>query len=447
MWSRISRAWVPVGRRRGKVSETTDSRSSAPGTCARPARVALSRGFLMISPFRFVLITSLSAGLLAQVAWAKSFRVTVAAAPVDRAAQVIEFPLPADANGLSALKGTSGAILPVQVDGGGMARAIVPTQKAGEALVFTLVEGQASLPAGVEVKREPSQLSITVGGAPAFAYQMDKEALPRPDIRPEYKRAGYLHPVYSPSGKIVTDDYRPRREHHHGIWSPWTKTSFQGRAPDFWNTHDKTGTVEFVGLDWTWSGPVHGGFVARHRMMDLSAPTPVAALQETWEVTAYNVAEARVFDVLLTQVCATNDPLILPEYHYGGMGLRGSSEWLGRDKPAILTSEGVTDRVKAHTNKMRWLHIGGTVGGTLTGIAMLGHPDNFRAPQPVRVAEGEPFFCFAPSQGGDWKIEPGKPYVARYRYVVADGAPDQARLEAFWNGYARPAAVAVEALP
>ncbi|MES1261539.1 MAG: DUF6807 family protein, partial [Acidobacteriota bacterium] len=64
-----------------------------------------------------------------------------------------------------------------------------------------------------------------------------------------------------------------------------------------------------------------------------------------------------------------------------------------------------------------------------------------------RVAEGEPFFCFAPSQGGDWKIEPGKPYVARYRYVVADGAPDQARLEAFWNGYASAASVRVEALP
>lgn len=384
---------------------------------------------------------------LCPLAAAKTFRVTVAAAEADRAGQLIEFKFPAEAKGLGFLQGATGDPLPLQVDGNGIARAVVPAQKAGESLTFTLLAGDASATSGVEVKQEPGRLQVSVGGAPAFAYQMDKDALPRPDIAAHYKRAGYLHPVYSPSGKIVTDDFRPRREHHHGIWSPWVSTSFQGRKPDFWNTHLNTGTVEFVGVDWTWSGPVHGGFVARHRMMDLSAPTPVAALHEVWEVTAYNVPGARVFDVLLTQVCATNDPLFLPEYHYGGMGLRGSGEWLGRDKPAILTSDGVTDRVKAHTNKMRWLHIGGPVGGTLTGIAMLGHPGNFRAPQPMRVADGEPFFCFTPSQGGDWKIEPGKPYVARYRYVVADGAPDRAKLDAFWNGYALPASVTVEELP
>lgn len=378
---------------------------------------------------------------------AKNFRVTVAAADVDRAAQVVTFTIPEEAKAMGSVVGAGGATLPLQVDADGTARFVIPEQKAGAALTFTLAEGKPAPAAGVQVKQDSGKLEIAVGGAPAIAYQMDKEALPRPDIAAHYKRAGYIHPVYSPSGKIVTDDYRPRREHHHGIWSPWTKTSFQGRTPDFWNTHQSAATVEFAGLDWTWSGPVHGGFVARQKMVDSTGPAPVTALNETWEVTVYNVPNARVFDILLTQVCATNSPLYLPEYHYGGMGLRGSSEWLGRDKPAILTSDGVTDRVKAHTNKMRWLHIGGTVQGTMTGIAMMGHPDNFRAPQPVRVADGEPFFCFAPSQGGDWKIEPGKPYVARYRYVVADGSPDRGKLDAFWNAYAKPADIKVEAVP
>jgi hypothetical protein len=247
---------------------------------------------------------------------------------------------------------------------------------------------------------------------------------------------------------LVTGDFHPRREHHHGIWSPWTKTSFQGRTPDFWNTHQNAATVEFVGLDWTWSGPVHGGFTARHVAVDRTAPTPVPALNESWQVTVYDAgADVRMFEVLLTQTCATNDTLYLPEYHYGGMGLRGNSAWMGRDLPKILTSEGETDRVKAHTNKVRWLHIGGPVDGAATGIAMMGHPDNFRAPQPLRVAEAEPFFCFAPSQGGDWKIEPGKPYVARYRYVVIDGAPDRARLDAYWNGYSIPPVVDLNVAP
>jgi hypothetical protein len=413
---------------------------------SQPATSGWDVRFPMSYHPRLVATAFVFAGFLANAASAKTFRVTVAAASSDRAAQVISFPLPGEAKGLGFLRDAKGAILPIQVDGDGIARAVIPAQSAGEALSFTLTEGK-EIVSGVDVSNETKQLVVRVGGAPAFAYQMDKDSVPRPDIKPEYKRAGYLHPVYSPAGKVVTGDYHPGREHHHGIWSPWTKTSFQGRTPDFWNMHQKKGAVEFVGLDWTWSGPVHGGFVARHRMIDTTPPKPVTALHETWEVTAYNVPEARVFDVLLTQVCATNDPLILPEFHYGGMGLRGSSEWLGREKPAILTADGITDRAKAHTNKVRWLHIGGTVEGTLTGIAMMGHPENFRAPQPIRVGEGEPFFCFAPSQGGDWKIEPGKPYVARYRYVVADGAPDRARLDAFWNGYALPAAVMVEELP
>src|SRR5690606_2716899 len=32
--------------------------------------------------------------------------------------------------------------------------------------------------------------------------------------------------------------------------------------------------------------------------------------------------------------------------------------------------------------------------------------------------------CYAPQQAGAMSIEPGKPYVARYRIVVADGGPD-----------------------
>jgi hypothetical protein len=402
--------------------------------------------FLMVFPLRISVVCGIWLSGFGALLQGKDYRLTVAPAAVDRAAQVVTFSLPADAPRPAALRGAAGNV-PLQVGADGQAAFVVVAQKAGEAAVFTLVSGGAAGAPAVETKTAAGRLHLTVGGKPVFDYQMDKEALPRPEIAAHYKRAGYLHPVYSPGGKIVTDDYRPRREHHHGIWSPWTKTSFQGRAPDFWNTHDKTGTVEFVGLDWTWSGPVHGGFVARHKMVDLSAPAPVAALHELWQVTAYNVPDAHVFDILLTQICATNDPLFLPEYHYGGMGLRGSAEWLGRDKPAILTSDGVTDRVKAHTNKMRWLHIGGPVEGALTGIAMMGHPENFRAPQPVRVAEAEPFFCFAPSQGGDWKIEPGKPYVARYRYVVADGPPDKARLDAFWNGFAVPAVVTLQALP
>jgi hypothetical protein len=67
-----------------------------------------------------------------------------------------------------------------------------------------------------------------------------------------------------------------------------------------------------------------------------------------------------------------------------------------------------------------------------------GHSQNFRAPQPVRLHPGKPYFCFAPMILGDFAIEPGKPYVSRYRYYLHTGEPDQAVNERIWNDYADP---------
>ncbi|PYJ93742.1 MAG: hypothetical protein DME23_25805 [Verrucomicrobia bacterium] len=148
-----------------------------------------------------------------------------------------------------------------------------------------------------------------------------------------FKRGGYLHPVLTPSGKLITDDYPPNHLHHHGIWFPWTKTEFEGRQPDFWNMGEGKGTVEFVALHLTWNGPVHGGFQTRHRFVDLTAPEPRVALNETWQVTLYNVGRGAarywMFDLVSTQECATASPLILPKYYYGGLGVRGNWAWNG----------------------------------------------------------------------------------------------------------------------
>ena len=112
----------------------------------------------------------------------------------------------------------------------------------------------------------------------------------------------------------------------------------------------------------------------------------------------------------------------------------------------FLTSDGGTDRSKGDNNETRgnWAHIGGRVDGGLTGIAILGHPGNALAPQPMRIHPDEPFFCFAPQQAGGLEIAPGKPLTLRYRFVVADGAPDKKELDRLWNDYAHPPKVTVK---
>lgn len=386
---------------------------------------------------------------------ARDYRVTVASAAEDRAAQVITFRLPADSPRPAVLRGAGGIVLPVQAHGNGEATFVLPMQKAGEPAVLVLGAGPSGTAvSGVEIRKTDGRLEVRVESRTALVYQMDREALPRQDIKPEYKRAGYIHPVFSPSGRLVTDDYPSNHVHHHGIWTPWTKTKFQGRSPDFWNMGAKTGAQDFVALDRTWDGPVHGGFEARLRQVDLSAPAPVVALDERWRVTTYRVVTAggaapvHVFDLETTQTCATSDPLVLPQYHYGGFGIRGADAWNGPGDAAIfLTSEGVSDRVAGNNTRGRWCFLGGRQDGAVAGTAVLGHPGNFRAPQTLRLHPNMPYFSYVPQAQGEFAIEPGRPYVARFRFVVADGAPDRARFEAFWQGYANPAGVTLVPQP
>jgi hypothetical protein len=396
------------------------------------------------------LLAALAALATASLA-AAAPQLTLASAPFDRAGQVIRFTSPPGLPQPTAATDGDGRRWPVQIDPDGQACLVVPWQAAGRTLVLTLESAPvADRGAAIESGTVGGGLAFTNEGKPVLSYHLDPSALPRPGIPPEYHRAGYIHPIYSPSGALISDDYPPDHIHHHGIWSPWTKTEFQGRTPDFWNMGKKTGTVERVALNRTWSGWVHGGFEARHRMVDLSAPTPVTALNETWDVVIYRVAGAakpvHLFELTIRQTCATNDPLILPEYHYGGTAFRGRAEWLGATASQFLTAEGETDRVKAQGQRTRWIAQSGAVGaGAVAGLAMLGHPDNVRAPQPVRIHPREPYFCFTPSQLGRWTIEPGQTYVARYRFLVFDGAPDPALIEAYWQGFAQPATARVVA--
>lgn len=299
-----------------------------------------------------------------------------------------------------------------------------------------VITASATAAEPVTAVREGKQMVIRSGEKEILRYQAEPGDFPRPEIKPLYRRGGYIQSIHTPSGKLITDDFPPNHIHHHGVWSPWTKTEFEGRKPDFWNMGDGTGRVEFVALDDVWSKDGKVGFKARHRFVDMTAKPEKVALLETWDVTVSSEEKRSIIDISITQTCATDSPLKLPEYHYGGLGFRGNRAWNGADNFKVLTSTGLTDRNKANTSKEAWCWVGGKVDGETCGMTLLCHPSDFRAPQPIRIHPTEPFFCYAPQQGGEMEIVPGKPYVARYRLIVADGEPDAAAAKKWAAEYA-----------
>jgi len=375
------------------------------------------------------------------------YTVTVAAGDLDRRGTVVSFPLPSSLPAEDYhLEGPDGTAVPLQV-GDTRAQFVLDRLPAGAERSYRLVEGGAG-DNSVGVTRQERSLDVSVDGQSVLRYWIDERPLPRPELDSIYLRGGYLHPVRTPSGRVVTGDYAEGHPHHHGIWSAWTNTEFRGRTPDFWNVQDSTGGVVPMALDSTWSGPVQGGLTARHRHVDYTGAAPTTALYEQWTVRVYDVPAAgdetayRLFDLAVTQTTASESPLVLPPYHYGGMGVRGRDHWYGADNAHFLTSAG-KDRSNGNETRARWTYTGGTVEGERAGLAALSHPENVRAPQPVRIHPEMPYFSIAPSQLGRWTIEPGRPHEARYRFVAFDGPPDPEMLDRLWADYAYPPSVTV----
>jgi hypothetical protein len=371
--------------------------------------------------------------------------VIVEAGRFDRSEIVVSFPLPAALDGKSTLlRDDSGKTIPLQIDAD-RASFVLSDLKAGKSKRYQVEQSSTSADIRVRVEADERLLRVTSGNERIFDFQLKPE-LPEPGIRETFKRAGYMHPVYTPAGRIVTDDYPSDHPHQHGIMFAWTKTEFEGRHPDFWNMGSGTGSVEFDGIGNSWTGPVHAGFTARLRYVDLSAAKPVMALNELWAVRGYSLRSGQkpytIFDIISTQQTAGNSPLLLPDYRYGGIAVRGHRNWRKKENVTFLTSEG-KDRIAGDDTRARWCSIAGNVDGAVVGIAAFGHPDNFRAPQPVRIHPDDPYFNFSPSKLGDWRIDPGKPYVSRYRFVAFDGPADRVELDRLWNDYASPPKVTV----
>jgi hypothetical protein len=297
------------------------------------------------------------------------------------------------------------------------------------------------------VVKEADGVKVTQGAATVFRYQMQGK-LP-PGIGAAFLRGGYLHPIFTPAGLLVTGDYPGDHRHHHGLWSAWAKTSFEGKEMDFWNMGGRSAKVDFDALLSTWEGAVHGGLKTRQVHVALTGG-PKTALNETWDLTVYRTHAAAppvtppyfVFDLDSVQEAA-GAPVMLHQYIYGGFALRGHDSWSGGGGAVYLTSEG-KNRGNGDGTDARWCFIGGKVDGKMAGYAALGHPSNFRAPQPVRINPTDQFFSIAPVRDSGFDITAGKPYVSRYRIVVTDGGPDAALLERLWQDYAEPPVVTVK---
>ncbi|MEJ2649664.1 MAG: PmoA family protein [Sedimentisphaerales bacterium] len=321
--------------------------------------------------------------------------------------------------------------------------------EAGTQRVFRLYARQprADWP-NISTQKDDKALTLKQGDKNILSYQY--AIMPAPEgMSRVYDRSGFIYPLWSPEGNIVTEIHPRDHVHHMGIWMPWTHTHYEGNLIDFWNVQDGTGTVRFSKFDASTQGPVFGGFKSEQEHVGLkTSEGEKVILNEIWDVRAYNIGGLDkgywIVDYKSTQRNITDKPLIQDEYHYGGFAYRGARQWTGENM-AYLTSEGKT-QANANATRSRWCDMSGAINGKWEGVTIYSNPNNFQHPEPMRIMPDADYvyFVYCPSVAGEWVMEPGKDYVFQYRLFVHEGKSNVDDIERVWNDYANPPEVKIE---
>lgn len=316
--------------------------------------------------------------------------------------------------------------------------------------VFKLIERKTSEPAPyLTAKIKDGGIELGTANRPLMRYNY-ATVFPPKGVDEIFKRSGFIHPFWSPAGKELTRIQPPDHYHHYGLWNPWTRVEFKGKLVDFWNLAENQGTVRFANFISRINGSIYGEFQVLHEHVVYGENEQEVALNEVQGVRIYQQKsnkEVYIADISISMNCATDHPVILKEYRYGGLGWRATEKW-HKGNSETITSEG-KNRLEADGSLARWCILQGELDEGYASVLMMSYPTNYNHPEPLRIwpetmnDRGDVFANFSPTKNKDWRLDPGKNYQLNYRFFVSDHkiAPEDA--EKLWKHYANPPEVKV----
>lgn len=306
---------------------------------------------------------------------------------------------------------------------------------------------------GFQVSTNDSTLVLIKDGAVLLSYR--HALLPPPDGQAaKWARSGFIHPLYSPSGEVLTWVQPPDHLHHMGIWNPWTHVTWttpdgEQLLTDFWNLGDESGTVSFKEILETAASDQSAGFVVAHDHMAFvpagraSSRQEIKVLEEKWMVTVSRHPKGYIMDFTSLIRNVREQEVSLDAYRYGGgIGFRATEQW-NDNNSRVMTSEGKT-RADGDATRAKWAAISGDLNGKETGLLFMSVPSNYDYPQPMRIwppktnGVGHQFFEFTPIREKAWILKPGKTYSQKYRILVYEGRLTAEEAEQCWQNYVQP---------
>ncbi|MBI3682952.1 MAG: PmoA family protein [Acidobacteria bacterium] len=258
------------------------------------------------------------------------------------------------------------------------------------------------------------RLELSENGAPVFVYNHGPQL---PDGVPaDRRRSSYLHPVWSPGGVVLTDDFPKDHYHHRGVFWAWPVVKLGADRYDLWTLRgaghsfvkwlEREATAEKATLavenHWTVAGK------------------PV--LRETVRITVHPARDgAREFDFRLTlDALAAIEIAGSPDQNKGYGGL--SCRFAPRTGTTIRTSDGILPGDEDH-GAHAWAGMEAEFGGRRAGLRITA--DSLNPGYPNVWCLRQYGFIGASFPGTrSFRLSPGQPVTLRYNVSVWDAARD-----------------------
>jgi len=264
---------------------------------------------------------------------------------------------------------------------------------------------------------DSARLELSENGRPVYVYNFGmilKEGFPE-----AMRRSTYLHPVWTPGGVLITDDFNPDHAHHRGISWMWPVVVVDGRTYDLWTI-----------------GGIHQRFI-RWVERRSDAREAVLGVENGWYVGERKVVDERVeirtaraegnlrrMDFTL-RFEACGEPVEIagtPDQKkgFGGFCMRFAPRDGGREKTVIRTEQGIA-RQDGILEVHPWAQVEGSFQGRLAGGRIEDDPSNPGYPNGWLMRHGFGFLNVSYPGLKPIRLVRGRPLTLKYRVTVFDG--------------------------
>lgn len=284
---------------------------------------------------------------------------------------------------------------------------------------------------------EDGGLTLIDAGQPRFHYQVTPKSRDG-----QYRRANYLHPVWSPTGAVITEDFPEDHPHHRGIFWTWHQVWKDSvRLADPWLCEGIRWEVYDVQRDSLSQWPQ---LVANVRWWQVdSLGNDLRPMLEEQVTIQYQSLSAQTYQLDITVVLEALFPLALggseDEKGYGGFSARWYTE---KALNFFSAAEGGKNEILPENTPVAqdqgWIemHIASAEAETsATTVVMMADTSNLPQWQGWILRSTGSMQNPAFPGASPIQLQPGEPLPFRNRLLISQAPLPLSDIEASWQAF------------